>query len=93
MNKLQSRKFWISVAAFLASLGTGIAGLANGHESIAIAGGICTVLSAAIYAACEAYIDGASVKSSTQVVTISASSTAKDIVTKALNQEESSHTQ
>lgn len=87
INKLQSRKFWISVAAFLASFGTGIVGLANGNETVAIAGGICTVLSAAIYAACEAYVDGAAIKSSTQTVTISASSNAKDVVTSVLNGE------
>lgn len=61
-NKLTSRKFWICIAAFLGSLGTGITGLVQGNQTIAIIGGCCTVLSAAIYAACEAYVDAAKKK-------------------------------
>ncbi|MCD7709551.1 MAG: hypothetical protein LUI02_06730 [Clostridiales bacterium] len=56
-KKLTSRKFWISVAAFLGSIGTSIAGLTTEHEAVATAGIICAVVSAAIYAACEAYVD------------------------------------
>lgn len=89
LQKLTSRKFWICAAAFLASLGTGITGLASGHDSLAIVGGICMVLSGAIYAACEAYVDGASIKSSQSITstqtTISATSGDKTVVTKALN--------
>lgn len=59
MKKLQSRKFWLSVAAFLGSTGTSIAGLAVGEKWVTIIGVVCGVLSAAIYAACEAYVDGA----------------------------------
>lgn len=59
MNKLHSRKFWISVAAFLGSIGTSIAGLAIGNETVAAVGIVCSVLSAAIYAAAEAYVDAA----------------------------------
>lgn len=58
MNKLKSRKFWMAVAAFLASIGTTIAGLQTDSKSIAIAGIICTMLSSGIYAAAEAYADG-----------------------------------
>ena len=58
-NKLRSRKFWICVAAFLGSFGSGIAGLIQGNQTLAIAGGVCMVLSASIYAACEAYVDAA----------------------------------
>ena len=57
MSKLTSRKFWICVAAFLASAGTGIAGLAQGSAELAMAGGICCVVSGSIYAACEAAVD------------------------------------
>lgn len=78
IQKLTSRKFLISAAAFLASLGTGIVGLANGNESAAIAGGICTVLSAAIYAACEAYVDGQSCKASATTTNVSISATSND---------------
>ncbi len=84
MRKLQSRKFWICAAAFLASLGTGITGLASGNETFTICGGICMVVSGAIYAACEAYVDGASLKSSQSITQISASSTDKTVVAKAL---------
>lgn len=59
MNKLTSRKFWISVAAFLSSIGTSVAGLAIGNDTVATVGVICSVLSAAIYAAAEAYVDAA----------------------------------
>ena len=58
-NKLTSRKFWICVAAALGSLGTGITGLVQGNQTLALVGGICTVVSAAIYAFCEAWTDAA----------------------------------
>ena len=78
MEKLASRKLWVSVAAALASIGASIAGLATDNEVIATVGIACTVLSAAIYAACEAYVDGKSVASTT--TTIQASTTSKDVV-------------
>ena len=56
-RKLTSRKFWISVAAFLSSIGVSIAGIATENDKIAILGLICSTLSAAIYAACEAAVD------------------------------------
>ena len=58
-EKLQSRKFWICAAAFLASISTGIAGVASSSEIIASIGVVCGIVSAAIYAACEAAIDTA----------------------------------
>lgn len=42
MEKLKSRKFWICVAAALASLGTSIAGIATSNEVIAAFGVVCT---------------------------------------------------
>lgn len=57
MNKLTSRKFWICVASALASLGAGIGGIVAGNETLAIVGSVCTVVSAAIYAFCEAWVD------------------------------------
>lgn len=66
-KKLTSRKFWLAVAAFLASLGAGIAGITT-ENTVLIAVGIgCTVFSAAIYAACEAYVDGKSAESNLTV--------------------------
>ena len=60
MEKLTSRKFWICVAAFLASIGTSIAGYHVENEMITVLGMVCATVSAAIYAACEAVIDKAS---------------------------------
>ena len=57
-NKLTSRKFWISIAAFLGSIGTSIAGIVTGEKWITVVGTVCAMLSAAIYAAVEAYCDG-----------------------------------
>jgi hypothetical protein len=56
-NKLTSRKFWITVAAFLGSVATSIAGIATSEKWVIVTGTVCGVLSAAIYAACEAYVD------------------------------------
>jgi hypothetical protein len=61
MNKLTSRKFWICVAAFLASIATSIAGLCTSNQYVAVAGTVCGILSAAIYAFCEAWVDGKAV--------------------------------
>ena len=57
MNKLTSRKFWMCVAAFLASIATSIGGLVTDNQSVAIVGTVCGILSAAIYAFCEAWVD------------------------------------
>lgn len=66
MNKLKSRKFWICVAAALASLGTGVGGIVVGNQTLAIIGSVCTVLSSATYAFCEAWVDGKAVNNSFQ---------------------------
>jgi drug/metabolite transporter (DMT)-like permease len=58
-NKLTSRKFWLSVAAFLGSIAASVAGITTGEKWITVAGVVCGMLSAAIYAAAEAYTDGA----------------------------------
>lgn len=62
MDKLTSRKFWICVAAFLASIATSIAGICTTNEVITIIGTVCGILSAAIYAFCEAWVDGKAVE-------------------------------
>ena len=56
-NKLTSRKFWICVAAMLASIATSIAGIATDSKVILGIGTVCGVASAAIYAFCEAWVD------------------------------------
>lgn len=58
-SKLTSRKFWISVAAFLGSIAASVAGVVTEEKWITIVGVICGMLSAAIYAAAEAYVDAA----------------------------------
>lgn len=62
MKKLTSRKFWICVAAMLASIATSIAGLATSNTTIAAIGTVCGIISAAIYAFCEAWVDGKAVE-------------------------------
>ena len=62
MKKLQSRKFWLTVAAVHASLGTGITGIVQGNETLTIIGSVLTVISAAIYAGVEAYVDAKAVE-------------------------------
>ena len=72
-RKLTSRKFWLAVAAFLASVGTGLGGVFTDQPAVAAVGGVCCVLSCGIYAACEAYVDGKSLSSdqSTTVFNVS----------------------
>ena len=67
-EKLTSRKFWICVAAFLASIATSIAGLVNANQTIAIVGTVAGILSAAIYAFCEAWVDGKAVENGAELV-------------------------
>lgn len=61
-NKLTSRKFWICVAAMLASIASSIAGLATDNDVIATVGIVCGIISAALYAFCEAWVDSKAVK-------------------------------
>lgn len=86
MVKLSSRKFLLAAAAFLASLGTGITGIATDDTALTTAGLVCTMLSAAIYAACEAYVDGKSAASNMTVTNkqVTATSTDKETVQAAL---------
>ncbi len=58
-NKLTSRKFWLSVAAFLGSIAASIAGIVTSEKWVTVTGVVCGMLSAAIYSAVEAYTDGA----------------------------------
>lgn len=61
-DKLTSRKFWICVAAFLGSIATSISGIVTNNQTVTIIGTVCGILSAAIYAFCEAWVDGKAVK-------------------------------
>lgn len=84
-NKLMSRKFWLAAGAFLVSVGTGIAGLATGNETMAMAGGMMAVVGTGIYAACEAYVDGKSAAANTTTKQITATSTDKATVQQVLS--------
>ena len=59
-EKLTSRKFWICVAAFLGSIAASISGIMTSNQTVIIIGTICGILSAAIYAFCEAWVDAKS---------------------------------
>lgn len=59
IRKLTSRKFWICVAAFLASVATSVTGLQSNNQIVASIGIVCSIISAAIYASAEAYVDAA----------------------------------
>lgn len=61
-DKLKSRKFWISIAAFLGSIGASIAGITTDNNIITAIGIVCSMLSAGIYSACEAYVDSKAVR-------------------------------
>ena len=61
-SKLSSRKFWICVAAFLGSIAASIAGLATSNQIVASVGIVAGILSAAIYAFCEAWVDAKAVE-------------------------------
>ena len=61
-SKLKSRKFWICVAAALSSIATSISGIATSNETVVVVGTVCGIVSAAIYAFCEAWVDGKSVQ-------------------------------
>lgn len=61
-SKLSSRKFWICVAAFLGSIATSISGIVTDNQTITIIGTVCGIVSAAIYAFCEAWVDSKAVK-------------------------------
>lgn len=61
-KKLTSRKFWVCVAAMLASIASSIAGLCTQNEVVATVGIVCGIVSAAIYAFCEAWVDGKAVQ-------------------------------
>lgn len=57
IRKLTSRKFWLALAAMLGSIAASIAGIQTGDDTITTIGVVCSVASAAIYAAAEAYVD------------------------------------
>lgn len=67
MGKLKSRKLWICIAAFLGSIAASIAGLQTGNQVIATVGVIAGILSAAIYAFCEAWVDSSAAGSSVTI--------------------------
>lgn len=61
MNKLTSRKFWVCVAAMLASIAASITGITTDNQTVIVIGTVCGVISSAIYAFCEAWVDSKAV--------------------------------
>lgn len=61
MEKLTSRKFWICVAAMLASIATSVSGIHSNNSTVIAIGTVCGIVSAAIYAFCEAWVDAKAV--------------------------------
>lgn len=61
-NKLTSRKFWLCAAAFLSAAASALSGAATGNDTLIAIGAVCSMLSAGIYAACEAYVDAAAAR-------------------------------
>lgn len=57
MNRFKSRKFLMSLASVLASVGTALCGLATGNDNVLLCGTLCTALSSGIYTFCEASVD------------------------------------
>lgn len=86
IQKLTSRKFWLAIAAFLASAGSAVGGMATGNDTLAGAGVVCCAISAGIYAFAEAYVDGerAKANSTTTTKTVTAQATDKATVQAAL---------
>lgn len=84
MSKFLSRKFLISVAAFLGAFCAGVAGVFP-PECCAVG----MAVSAGIYAASEAYVDGQSAKATQNINTtsVSATSASQKVVEKALTGE------
>ena len=80
MHKLASRKFLMCLAAFLVSIGMSIAGLVTKTDVVTTFGIICSTLSAAIYAACEAWTDAAN-GTITTVTSVTSSNTTKSTST------------
>lgn len=78
LQKLSSRKLWLSIAAFLGSIGGSITGITTGNDALTTVGMVCSMLSVAIYVAAEAYVDAAS--ASSKLTNITASTTSKDVV-------------
>ena len=62
-EKICSRKFILSLAAFLGSIAASISGIVTDNQTVTIIGVVCGVLSAALYAFAEAYVDARAVNS------------------------------
>lgn len=69
-EKLTSRKFWLCVAAFLGSIAASISGIVTENQTVIIIGTVCGILSAAIYAFCEAWVDSKAVKTEMHIVNL-----------------------
>lgn len=62
-QKICSRKFVLSLAAFLGSVAASVSGIATNNDTVAVIGMVCGILSAAFYAFAEAWVDSKAVDS------------------------------
>lgn len=76
LTKLTSRKFLLAVAAMLAALATGLAGVVEPETCLVMA-----AVSAGIYAFCEAWVDGKATQANTTVTTKNVTATSADKAT------------
>lgn len=81
--KLTSRKLWVSVAGFVAGL---IVALGGGEDAAATVSG-CIMSGASVvgYLLAEGLIDSASAASNTTSTSVTASTTAREVVEKAID--------
>lgn len=63
-QKLTSRKFWVTIAAMLASIGSAIGGAYVDNTTIIMVGVICTAVSTCIYTISESMVDAKAVGNS-----------------------------
>lgn len=57
LEKITSRKFLLSLGAFLGSIGASITGLCISNPTITTVGLVCSIISAGLYSAIEATVD------------------------------------
>lgn len=65
-EKLLSRKFLMCLAAFLGSIAASISGIVTSNQTVIIIGTVCGILSAALYAFAEAWVDAKAVEKNTE---------------------------
>lgn len=63
-QKLISRKFWVTIAIMLASIGSAIGGIYTDNQTLVVVGVVCTAVSTCIYTIAESMVDAKAVGNS-----------------------------